>query len=241
MAIFKNEYIVNITNISSRNLISNIGILSILEDIACKHSDFCNFGINEIPDTHASWMLLNWKVTVLKRVKYGTKLTVKTWAKKSNKFNTYRDFEVIDENENLICKATSKWTLVDTEKSTIARITDDIIQRYEPEEINVFENPDIEKLIEPTSYSNEYIYTTQRRDIDVNKHMHNLNYLSLAYEALPEEIYISDECNSIEIMYKKGIVLGDTVKCLYSYTDNFHYVTIKSEDDKTLHAIVKLS
>ena len=52
---------------------------------------------------------------------------------------------------------------------------------------------EFKKLKEPTAFSNEYTYTTQRRDIDVNKHMHNLNYLDLAYEALPEEVYFNQE------------------------------------------------
>ena len=31
-------------------------------------------------------------------------------------------------------------------------------------------------------------YTVLRRDIDINNHMHNLNYLDMAYDILPEDI-----------------------------------------------------
>lgn len=241
MAIIENKYRININDVGISNLITNRGMLSILEDIACRHSDSVGFGINDIATTHLSWILLAWKVKITKRMPYGTYLTVRTWAKCVNKFQTLRDFEVLDENGELVCQATSKWTLIDTEKGSITRITDNLIQKYKPETKDAFENPEIEKLIEPKQFLTEYTYVTQRRDIDVNKHMHNLNYLSLAYEALPEEVYYDKECNNIEIMYKKGITLGDTVKCLYSYQENSHYVTIKSEDEKNLHAIIKLS
>ena len=70
--------------------------------------------------------------------------------------------------------------------------------------------------------------------------MHNLNYLSVAYESLPEDAYFSAECNHIEIMYKKAIKLGDTVRCFYSDIDSSHYIAIKSDDNKDLHAIIKL-
>ena len=83
-------------------------------------------------------------------------------------------------------------------------------------------------------------YTVQRRDIDVNHHMNNINYLNVAYEFLPDDIYFANECNNIEIMYKKGIKLGETVNCLYCKKDDTNYVTIKSDDLKSLHAIVKL-
>lgn len=240
MAVFEQDYKVSISQVGVSGLIKNIGIIQILEDIACRHSDLAGFGIKDIPIKHLSWFLLNWKVKILKRVSYGTNLKVRTWAKIYNKFQTTRDFEVYDENNELICIATSKWALIDTEKSSIARITDVILSGYEPEDKNVFENPDIEKLLEPTSFSSEFTYKTQRRDIDVNNHMHNLNYLDVAYEALPQEVYNSKECNNIEIMYKKGIQANDTVKCLYSYENNEHFVTMKSQDDKVTHAIVKL-
>ena len=240
MAFFEYTDQVNISNVGNSNLITNTGVLSILENIACKHSDVVGFGINDVATTHLSWVLLARKVNILKRVQYGSKLKLRTWAKCSNKFFTYRDFEVFDENNNLVCIATSKWALINTEEACIAKITDDIIKKYKPDEKNVFDKPEIEKLVEPENYSNVYNYTVQRRDIDINHHMHNLNYLLLAYETLPQEIYDSSECNNIEIMYKKAIMLGDSIKCFYSYFNNAHYITIKSEDEKCLHSIIKL-
>ena len=41
-------------------------------------------------------------------------------------------------------------------------------------------------------------------------------------------------------MYKKGIKLGETVNCLYCKKDSVNYVTLKSDDMQTLHAIIKL-
>ena len=70
--------------------------------------------------------------------------------------------------------------------------------------------------------------------------MHNLYYLDLAYEALPEEIYAQRPFDEIRIMYKKEIKLGNTVVCQYAYEENKHVVAIKSEDKKVLHAMVEL-
>ena len=146
----------------------------------------------------------------------------------------------MDENGDSVAIATSKWVLVNVNDDAIAKIPDEIINLYSPSDNNIFDKEEIDKLIDPKEYTNEYVYTVQRRDIDINKHMHNLNYLSLAYEVLPENIYFSKECNHIEIMYKKAIKLGNTVKALYSNIDNAHFITIKSEDESALHAIIKL-
>lgn len=240
MAFFEREYSVDVSHVAPNGFITNMGILSLLENAACKHSDVAGYGFNDIQNTGLSWILLAWKVKVLKRVKYADVVKVRTWARPSKKFTTLRDFEMLDKNGNVICIATTKWTLVDIKKETITVITDEIINKYFPEDRSMFSENDIAKLIEPKEYSSEYIYKTQRRDIDINKHMHNLNYLYLAYEALPEDVYNSPECDNVEIMYKTSIRLGDTVKCMYSKIDDSHYVTIRSLDGKQLHAIVKL-
>ena len=41
--------------------------------------------------------------------------------------------------------------------------------------------------------------------------------------------------------YKKEIKETDKIKCKYAIEDGAHYAVIKSEDDKILHAIIKLS
>ena len=65
-------------------------------------------------------------------------------------------------------------------------MTDDIISKYQPEEKTVFKSGKIEKIDIPKSFDDELSYTVKRRDIDLNSHMHNLYYLDLAYEVLPD-------------------------------------------------------
>ena len=73
MAVFEQDYRVSISQVGVSGLIKNIGMLEILEDAACRHSDLAGFGIKDIPTKHLSWVLLNWKVKILKRVSYGFK------------------------------------------------------------------------------------------------------------------------------------------------------------------------
>ena len=104
----------------------------------------------------------------------------------------------------------------------------------------VFENPEIEKLKVPEKFENGILYKVQRRDIDVIGHMHNLCYLDLAYEALPDEVYNKRPFDNIRVMYKKEIKFGETVKCKYAIENDRNVVVIKSKDEKILHAIIEL-
>lgn len=237
---YTSHFQIGFSHIGFCNLISNSGILSILEETAGSHSSSVGYGLNDIPITHVSWAILNWKVKVFKRPKYLDKVIVKTWAREKNKLFCYRDFEVYDENNNLLIIATSKWIFLDTEKNSIMKIDDSFYEKYKPEKKLVFGMVDIPKPIEPELSKKTFEYIVKRSDIDINGHMHNTNYLNLAYEALPEEIYRNKIFDNFEILYKKEIKLNDTVKFLYSEEENIHTVTIKSLDDKILHTIVKL-
>lgn len=225
---------------TKNNKLTNQGFLSFMENIAGMHSEMVGYGSNDISRTRLSWILLGWKVHIFKRPIYGEPVSVKTWSGHAEKFHSYRDFEIYDKDKNLVAIASSKWVLVNIDTGRITKLTEDIMEKYQSEETHVFEQVEFDKLKEPNSFSYTYLYKVLRMNIDINDHMHNLDYLDLAYEALPDEVYKNENFDRFEIMYKHEIKFGNTVKCLYSKEEDGHYVTIKSEDESVFHAIVKL-
>lgn len=244
MSIYEKRCYVEVRDVASRGSLTNEGFLNLLENAACSHSEVAGFGINQMEQTHLSWVLLQWKAQINKRVSYNTPIIVKTWAKGANKCLTYRDFEMYDENDGLIGVASTKWSLVNTQTGRIAKITPEIIGRYSPEDDkNVFEEVEIPKLREPEIIDNMepcYTFTVSRRDIDMNQHMHNLYYLDYAVESLPEDVYQNLDCNQFEIMYKNGAKLGETVNCFYVKDETTHIIVMKNAEDNRLHAIIQL-
>lgn len=233
------RYTLGLTDIGRKNKISNKAIIKMLEDVGGIESEKAGYGLNEIEDNHLSWVLLAWKVKVLKRPIYNEEVIARTWARDANKVFTYRDYEIYDSNGNLCVIATSKWTLVDIRTLKLVGVSEEVRSKYTFFNKSVFEE-EIEKLKEPKSVIKENDYKILRSQIDVNRHVHNLYYLDIAYEILPEDIYYGEEKNNIEIMYKKQIKLNDDIMCKYTIEDGKEIVTIKSKDDKVLHAIVRL-
>lgn len=196
------------------------------------HSDTIGYGVLDIPKTNRSWILLEWEVKVLKRPKYGDILEAKTWARNCTKIFTYRDFEIYNQNNEKCVLATSKWTWIDAKAGKIARIDSDIDEKYGAEKMHVFDEEDVEKIEEPNEFLGNTQYTVKRRDIDINNHMHNLYYLDVAEEALPEDIYLKRPFNNLRITYKRGIKLGETVNCKYGIKDNKQIIRIEDDSGK---------
>lgn len=237
--IFEKDYVIGNRDIGNDHKATNKAMLKYLENIACRHSDQVGYGINTIEKTKVVWILLDWKFKVIERPNYGQTIKVRTWSRKMEKCCAYRDFEIYDENEKKLAIATTKWVLLNADTRKIQRIPENLGQEYYSEsDRKVFEE-EIEKLRESEEEEISIKVKTRRTDIDINNHVNNLNYLDFAYEILPEKIYNQDFKN-IRITYKHQTEPGETVSVLYTKKEEKNIITIKTEDQANLHAIVEL-
>ena len=62
---------------------------------------------------------------------------------------------IYDEENNLCIIGTSKWVLIDIETGKIAKITEEIYEKYQIEEKSVFNIEELDKLKAPEEYSSE--------------------------------------------------------------------------------------
>ncbi len=237
--IVEHDFCVGIRDINYMRELTNTSLLAYFEDVACMHSEIAGFGINDMEKTKRTWVLLEWRIEVKKRPLFNDTLKVKTWSRKIDKFYAFRDFEIINKNNEIVAIATSKWLFIDIEKGKLIKVGEDVSKVYEQENKSVFEEKDLPKFAEPTEFSKEIEYKITKNMIDVNNHLNNIYYMDIVKECVPEELF-TNEVNQFEILYKKEIKLGETVKALYTKTDEFDYVTIKSNDKKIVHAVIRL-
>jgi len=231
-------------DVENGNVVSDRGILEIFENVATHHSDSVQDGVNEIKEKGKAWVVMDWKVKVLSRPVYGGIFKVNTWSRENNvqprKITTYRDFEMYDEQGNLCVIATSKWVLINIETGKLSNIDMELQERYLPESKSVFDTWDIEKSIQTKGSVCEVEYKVARDDVDFNGHMHNIYYMDLAYNALPQEVYETRPFNNFKVCYKREIKLGDLVKCKYTLDNGQHIVTVYNQEENKIHSIITL-
>ncbi len=236
--IYEQEFNMMLEDIDKNAYITNKAILRYFENVATYHSDSVGSGIKGVEITGRTWIVLDWRVKILKRIRYG-KLKVRTWSRGATKFFAFRDYELLNSDGEVCAIGTSRWILRDIEKGKMTLLNEDLIKIYQGEDRAVFPDEEFEKILEPNSFSNEIEYTTMRRDIDFNGHMHNLYHFDLAYDTLPRDIYENYVFDNFRITYKKEIKLGETVKCRYSFSENKHIVYI-SNANGNMNSIIQL-
>ncbi len=235
------DYTIEYVDIDKNNKLSNYGFFKILQEAGCKHADKAGFGLTDTSRTRLAWIVLDWKLEVFSRPAWNSNIHIKTWISNVDSACCFRDFEIYDSSQNIVAKATSRWCLLNIDKKHIAKITEEIKNSFAPLQSPLFTDK-IEKLQDAEIYKSVCPYTILRRDIDTNNHVNNLNYIILAEQALPDDIYNNYSFSKVEVMYKKQCILGDKVLLCYNQeSSNKYTVAIRSEDNKILHSIIRFS
>jgi len=237
--IFEQDFKMTLEDIDKNAFITNKAILRYFENTATYHSDSIGGGIKAVETTGLTWIVLDWRVKVIKRVKYGEKLTVRTWSRGYAKFFAYRDYELVNSLGEILAIGTSRWILRDITKHKMVLLNDESLLAYESESRQVLPEEEFSKIEIPLDFSNEINYTVMRRDIDFNRHMHNLYHFDLAYEALPNKIYENSKFDNFKVTYKKEITFGDIVKCKYAFNQDKNLVVISNSSGE-LNSVVEL-
>ncbi|MGN0328496.1 MAG: acyl-[acyl-carrier-protein] thioesterase [Lachnospira sp.] len=237
--VYKAKFRIGLEDLNINNLASNNKILAIMEDIGGAHSEALGFGVNNIEKTRKGWVILDWKVKVINRPAYNEIIEARTWSRKCDKLFAYRDYELVNEKGEVAAIGSSRWILMDIDKRRPIALTDDLNKIYGTEEGKMVFQEEIGKLnVSIPGDAPSMEYTPQRRDLDYNGHMHNISYLNLAYEAIPEDLYLGTQFNNIRIEYKKEILKGDDV-IINCQSDNNKCIITFSTEGK-LNAVVQL-
>ena len=62
MSVFNYDYTVKYFDIGKNNKLTLKSLVAIMQEAAGGHSDTAGYGLNDIPKTHFTWLLLSWKV-----------------------------------------------------------------------------------------------------------------------------------------------------------------------------------
>ena len=237
---FESNYRIGVEDIGVGNLATTKTIMTIREDIGSLHSASVGYGVKEIPVNKAAWAVLDWKIQVIRRPDYDEEIKAVTWSRKADKLFAYRDFRLYDKNDEIVAIGTSRWIYMDLEKRRPMRIMPEFVEKYQSEDESVFDE-EINKIsledVDLESPLSTFEYRLKRRDMDYNGHMHNISYIDIANEILPEKDYYSRHFDYVRVEYKKEI-LKDTDVHVKLYQKETGFVVIFETEDK-VNAVIE--
>lgn len=227
--------LINGQDVNLDKLVTNKTLIELFSNITMYSGFLCGHTTNE-GASPVSWIVMGWRMEVLKRVRMFSTVRVETWIQSSSKVRVLRNYAVYDEQGEMVVKAAGEWVAVDGKTGNFLRITPEILAPYgAQEDVNNFPGykfPDIRSTDLPAAETKTVLPGLQM--IDYNGHVHNSEYVNLAGEIFPQGL-ISVET---EVIFRTQILPGEPVLLELVHKEGKHIVALRSPKDHSLHAMV---
>lgn len=175
------------------------------------HSESLGIKRENLLKNNLAWMLYMWKLKIDKYPLHNTKVFVQTWSSEINKFFAFREFEMRDENGNIIAQATTTWILVDILKKKPTRIESKYIQYYKPNGIKLIKDNKNLKYMKEEDFTQLDKFYPLDLDLDYNNHVNNLSYIKWILDRIDIEYLRNYKLEYLAINYFKEITKDELV------------------------------
>lgn len=183
-----------------------------------------------------SQLLVFRQIDIIRRPKYGEKLTTTTSVFDFRSFFGYRNTVIYDEKGHPCIVSWSMGAFVDMSINRMTKIPDDIFDTMQIDDKVSMEYLDRKIVIPECETSKMQPIHVLRNDIDMNHHMNNAQYVRIATEFVP-----SDFCfDRMRIEYKKPAKEGDLIYPSIRKLGNILFVLLLDEKNQP-YAIVEFS
>lgn len=160
-------------------------IIHYILETAGRDADLNGFGVRDLNAGNCTWVLMRLAVEFYTFPCKDEEFTVRTWVSGVNRMMTVRNMELTAADGSLIAAAVTQWAIIDLEKRSALDVRAHI--DYEgkvSDEPSPIDQPARLRDIVPQQ-TKHHIVTCG--DIDFNRHMTSLKYISLMTEMFPME------------------------------------------------------
>ena len=172
---------------------------------------------------HLFWMLARMWYRLDRPLKWGERLTVRTWHRGGKGASTYRDFDLLV-NGTPVGEAVSVWVVADAETHRLGRISG--IEEFQGTDGGgLCKQKTISHLRMPQSMELADRRAMHYSDTDVNGHVNNVRYADFICDALHmERLGAGRFVSALQIGYLAECQAGETLELYTAEQDGLWYV-----------------
>jgi medium-chain acyl-[acyl-carrier-protein] hydrolase len=206
-------------------------ILDYFQDAASNDAERLDFGYSNFVPRGLTWVLSWAKFEFIKYPKFIDEVKIQTWGKKQYKLYSMRDYLMIDLKDEIICRGTSAWLLLDS-KSPRPKILPQLFPEIKMHD-SIDALIDLPQKITHTSQLDS-IYSTQVRysDIDLNQHANNASYIKFMLDCFDKEFHREHAIKSLVVSFSAESKFGDEIQLFKGIEKEIpltHYIEAKNQ------------
>jgi acyl-ACP thioesterase len=228
--IWETSFRIRAFDVDSNDRLKVNAILDYFQDAASNDAERLNFGYSNFIPMGLTWILSWAKFEFIHYPKFMDEVKIQSWGKKQYKLYSIRDYLMVDSKDDIICRGTSAWLLLDS-KSLRPKVLPQLfpeIKMHDSKEALV----DLPRKIIPASQK-EVIYKTKIRysDIDLNQHANNAAYIRLMLDCYDKDFHKDYSIKSLIVSFNAESKYGDEIqlsKGIENSDSLQHYVEAKN-------------
>ncbi len=201
---------VRVNHVDTRYRLTVHSIADLLQEASINHADNAGFGYEHMRKAGVFWVLTRMKIEVHKLPKWKDTVKIETWVVNREKFFTRRDFQIRDENGDLLVSAASGWMLIDIE-SKRPQFVDNF-----PLEIEMYPNrlavdTKLDKISEYFNLQYTHVFLIRYSDLDFMRHLNNTQYYKKILDTYQMDFREKNFVKSFEINYLAEVFFNDEI------------------------------
>lgn len=233
-SVFSKEYTLRGSDFDCFKQIKPSAVMDLFQEVAGQHAQLLGVGFSDMEAKGLLWVVLKVKYSVVKAPKLYEKVSVLTWPLEQRRLDFQREYQIQDDNGEVLIKGTSQWAVIDknTRKLTKAENVYKNINGY-CNDVNF-----AEKLLRIGDFEGEKVSTVKSEfsHTDPNLHVNNAKYGDYVLDA----IYNGSPLNikEFQIDFHKEILVN-TKTDIYAQT-NENTVLVKGVQGENHMFLVKI-
>lgn len=205
------------------------GLLNYFQDCSTFQSEDLGAGVAHLKEQHLVWVLSYWQIEVERYPKLCEQVTVGTFPYEFKSFLGRRNFWMESQGQ-MIARADSLWSLLNTETMKPTQAPEDLVGRYET-------RPKLEmeygsrKITVPEGGVEGTPLTVCRHHLDTNHHVNNGQYITIALSYLPEELSAGG-IRRLRAEYRRQAFLNEVFYPYIVKNGNTVIISLRDEEGK---------
>lgn len=233
--LFEEQFKIRASEIGSDQKATLPAICNLLQEIAGNHARQLKFDITDLQKKKMTWVLHQLHVAIDRFPDWRETITIRTWPSGGDGLRAYRDFLILDKDLNPIGRSLSYWLILDMDSRRPHRIPEAILEQVPERKDHVLPVVTQEHLPEITDTISSQKFRVRKSDLDLNKHVNNVNYIEWAMANLPD----GKKASEVNIKFLAEALLGDIVIASSGNADSSHsqntiHEISRKDDEKVL-------
>lgn len=212
-------------------------ICDYFQEAAGLHAQKLQFDISDLQKKGLTWVLYKMQVKIHSFPKRWEDIKVITWPSAGDGIRAYRDYQLFNDNDELLAVGLSQWMVLDIKKKRPVKIPDELMSYRFRTDDHVLELHK-ESLKKIGKEQSESITTASINDLDMNRHVNNVRYVDWITGYNLTGSKNGKKCRELIIQYASETKAGDKIYLANETNEQFvnqiYYSLFKNDGKKVI-------